>query len=337
MSFRDLGIVVIARDEGERLVRCLESVHGQGALVVYADSGSRDGSPERARAMGCEVVELDPVRPMNAARGRNAGFARLLELRPDLEYALFLDGDCRLVPGFLEAAHAALERESRLAAVCGRRRELHPEASPYNRVVDLEWNTPVGESTTCGGDVLVRARALAEIGGYDERMNQGEDPEMAYRLRRRGWRLLRIANDMTLHDVALLRFSAWWRRHRRGGLAYAHGALLHGHEPERYQVKTCASILGWGLVLPALALLGAPFTAGASLALLGAHGLLWWRVRAWRRRLGDDARTAGLYAAFIALGKTAEALGVVQGLVSLRGGGPARTVEYKDYQRRSAA
>ena len=54
-----LAAVVIGRNEGDRLVRCLTSLKGQAAPVVYVDSGSTDGSVERARDMGAEVVSLD--------------------------------------------------------------------------------------------------------------------------------------------------------------------------------------------------------------------------------------------------------------------------------------
>jgi glycosyltransferase involved in cell wall biosynthesis len=334
--FEDVGVVVIARNEGERLLRCLDSLAGRTGPVVYADSASGDGSPERVRARGIEVVELDPDGPMNAALGRNAGFARLQELGPDLEYVLFLDGDCELVEGFLAAARAALEGDPRLAAVCGRRRERHPEASPYNRIVDMEWNTPVGPAEAFGGDVLMRVRALAEVGGYDGRMNQGEDPETAYRLRRAGWGLLRIAHDMTWHDVGLARLTSWWRRHGRGGEAYVHGALLHRGDGGRYNQRAIRSILFWGLGLPLVALLAAWPTSGASAVLLAGYPLLWWRLRGWRRRLGDSGADASLYATFITLGKLAEALGVVRGAWSLWRGQGARSVEYKDYQRSAA-
>lgn len=333
---QDTGIVVIARNEGERLLRCLQSVRGRAALVVYADSASSDGSAQHARRTGVQVVELDRSRPLNAARGRNAGLRRMLELRPDLAYVFFLDGDCQLVDGFLEQARAALERDPGLAAVCGRRRELHPQASPYNRVVDLEWNTPVGEADACGGDVLVRARALEQIGGYDERMGCGEDPELCFRLRQRGWRILRIQHDMTLHDVALARFGTWWKRHARGGYACALGAALHWDDPGGYNLRACLSILGWGLGLPAAALLAAPFTGGLSLLLLAGHGLLAWRVRGHRIALGDDPAHAALYGSFVALGKSAEALGALRYLLALGRGRGTLGAEYEDYQRRAA-
>lgn len=329
LRLSDVGAVVIGRNEGERLERCLDSLRGSVARIVYADSGSSDGSAERARARGAEVVELPRGAPMNAALGRNAGFAHLRELAPGLEYVFFVDGDCRVEPGFLTDARAALEQDPGLAAVCGRRRELHPEASLYNRVVDCEWNTPVGESDGFGGDVLARVAAMAAVGGYDERMNQGEDPETAFRLRSAGWRILRMGRDMTWHDVALHSFAAWRRRHRRGGHAYAHGAWKHRGRPGRYNQRALLSILAWGAALPSVALVAAPFTRGLSLALLLLYPLQWWRIRASRRRQGDDARTAGRYALLITYGKLEEAIGVLSCLLSLARGGKARVIEYK--------
>ncbi|MGB5063939.1 MAG: glycosyltransferase, partial [Candidatus Competibacter sp.] len=48
-----LSVVVIGRNEGERLTRCLESVRamtdpGGPVELIYVDSASTDGSPERA-------------------------------------------------------------------------------------------------------------------------------------------------------------------------------------------------------------------------------------------------------------------------------------------------
>ena len=66
---------------------------------MYADSGSSDGSVERARGMGAEAIVLDGSKPMSAGRGRNEGFARLRELRPEVGFVQFVDGDTEIEPG----------------------------------------------------------------------------------------------------------------------------------------------------------------------------------------------------------------------------------------------
>src|SRR4051794_38450615 len=68
-----VGVVVIGRNEGQRLVRCLQSLTPAGAPVVYVDSGSTDGSVQRARELGAKVIELDRSIPFSASRARNTG------------------------------------------------------------------------------------------------------------------------------------------------------------------------------------------------------------------------------------------------------------------------
>jgi len=341
----DTGVVVIGRNEGERLRRCLTSCRGHARRIVYADSGSTDGSCALARELGAEVVELDLSRPANAARGRNAGLERLLELEPDLPCCFFIDGDCELADGFLEAARAELVGEPGLGGVCGRRREIDPGASLFNRLVDAEWNTPLGATEACGGDALFRVAALRATGGYDEGMSCGEDPELSHRIRRQGFGLLRIEHEMTRHDVALHRFGPWWKRHARGGYAYMHGCAKHWGEPGNYNRRTCLSIVLYGLFLPLVCLASLPlFLVGhggvpvVTTALAAAAYLrLWIRVRCFRRDQGDDARSAGVYAAFVVLGKFAELQGLASCLFDLALGRRSLVCEYKDYQRRAAA
>jgi GT2 family glycosyltransferase len=328
----DTGIVVIARNEGERFRRCLASLQGVAKHVVYADSGSSDGSAEHARQHGAEVLVIEP--PYNQPRGRNAGFKRLLELDPELRYVFFLDGDCELVPGFLEAAQRALEADPGAAAACGRRLELHPDASLYNKLVDMEWNTKPGEGDF-GGDVLLRAQVVRELGGYRENMPAGEDMELSYRVRAAGQRVLRLPLDMTRHDVGLARFSSWWKRHGRGGQAFAHAMLLNWGSEDAYGLRTCASILAHGAALPAACLALAPPTFGASfLVYLADSARVASRARKTRMRdHGDDAHDATVYGAFIALGKLAEAQGVLEALWKHTLGQRMQYVEYKDYQQ----
>lgn len=304
MSGAGIGAIAIGRNEGERLLRCLHSLRDAGAdPVIYVDSGSTDGSVEAARAAGAEVVELDLSIPFTAARARNAGLARLVELDPGGGYVQFIDGDCELRDDWLETARVALEAEARIAVVCGRRRERFPEASRWNRLTDAEWDTPVGPAIACGGDALIRREALAEVSGYREDLIAGEEPEMCFRMRARGWEIHRIDAEMTWHDAALTRFSQWWTRNRRAGHAYGEGAYLHGASPERFRVAQTRRALIWGAGLPVLAGLGAFVITPWALLLMLA-----WPLQALRlARAGMSLERAW----FLTLGKSAEALGVL--------------------------
>jgi GT2 family glycosyltransferase len=320
---------VIGRNEGERLRAALRSV-GEGVPVVYVDSGSCDGSVESAAALGADVVELDAGTPFTAARARNRGWTRLLGINPGLRFVQFLDGDCTLDAGWLAKAAAELEADPGLAVVCGRRRERKRDGSSYNRLCDMEWNTPVGEARSCGGDAMMRAEALRAVGGFRDGMIAGEEPELCARLRGGGWRITRVDAEMTLHDAAMTRFSQWWRRALRAGHAYAEGAWLHGRGPLRHNVRRVVSVVAWGAALPA-AILGLAWpTRGLSLGLLGLYGILWLRIAAARGRRGDAPGDARLYATFCVVGKFAELLGiglfVIRRVVLRREG---RLIEYK--------
>lgn len=245
----DVGTVIIGRNEGERLVRCLASVSEQYGHVVYVDSGSTDGSIDAARRAGAEVIALDMTTPFTAARARNTG-ASAVTTYDDVDFVQFIDGDCEMQPGWLEAGTAALRANPKVAAVAGRLRERFPDATIYNRLCDMEWNIPAGEVTGLGGIALYRVEAFQNTGGFDETLIAGEEPELCLRLRRAGWKILRTADEMALHDAAMTRFGQWWQREIRSGWAYAEGAAQYGREPEHYRVAAVCRILFWGGAIP---------------------------------------------------------------------------------------
>lgn len=316
-----IGAVVIGRNEGARLIDCLTSMQGQAARIVYVDSGSTDGSQAAARDLGAEVVELETDTPFTAARARNAGLARLTGQGTAPDLVQFVDGDCVLDAGWIPSAITFLAAHPDVAVVCGRRRERFPEASVFNRLIDSEWDTPIGAALACGGDALMRVAALAQVGGYNPTLIAGEEPELCVRLRKAGWGIWRLDREMTLHDAAITRVGQWWKRAARAGHAYAEGAALHGAPPERHKVAETRRAVLWGLVLPALTL-----ATMLVWGLPGAAVLLLWPVqiaRLWRRT-GDIAQALAL-----TFGKLAEAQGVVTYWWRRLTGGQKRLIEYK--------
>jgi len=214
-----LSVVVIGRNEGERLSRCLESISHmrplQGPIeVIYVDSGSTDGSLERAVQFRAKVKRLESTDPC-AAAARNVGWR--VAKAPII---FFLDGDTVLDSNFVADSIAELNAPN-VAVVFGNRREIKPKASIYNRVLDLDWNAPAGIVEFCGGDALMRREVLESVGGFDERLIAGEEPEMCRRIRALGFTILHVDRPMTGHDLAMTRFSQYWRRAFRTGYAYA--------------------------------------------------------------------------------------------------------------------
>lgn len=299
-----IDAVVIGRNEGARLVACLASLGGQVRRVVYVDSGSTDGSARAARDAGAEVVDLDMAQPFTAARARNAGLARLIGT--DTGLVQLIDGDCTLEPGWVATAAAFLAANPGVGVACGRRREIHPEASVWNRLCDREWDTPVGEARACGGDALMRLAALVDVGGFDDSLIAGEEPDLCLRLRRAGWSVWRLDAAMTRHDAAIVRLGQWWRRSRRAGHAFAEGAARHGRGPERHWRLELRRALNWGALLPLLVAVLVVRTPWALLL------VLIWPLQVLRlaRRMGGG-RAGWEAALFSVLGKFAEAQGAL--------------------------
>lgn len=329
MAQPTIDAVVIGRNEGARLRACLASLQGCVDALIYVDSGSTDGSPDLARAMGATVVDLDLSQPFTAARARNAGLA---ECTADL--VQFVDGDCTVVPGWIQTAAQFLTDTPRAAVVCGRRREVAPDVSVFNRLCDIEWNTPVGKTKACGGDALMRCAPLQAVDGFREDLIAGEEPELCIRLRAAGWEIWRLDAEMTRHDAALVRFRQWWMRSKRAGHAFAQGAWLHGRGPDRHWVKETRRALIWGAGLPALIVLVALVALVALIAPFGPLtcifpwvllALLVYPLQFLRlARKGDPA-----WAFFTVLGKVPEALGVLQFYRAALRGKRNRLIEYK--------
>ena len=185
------------------------------------DSGSTDGSLQAAERLGAVPYALTPDRPFNAARARNAGAKRLAEAAPGVAFIQFVDGDCILAPDWIEKARAFLLADPQAGIVCGRRRERFPRHSVYNRFMDMEWSAPIGKVMACGGDAMMRREAFDAVGGFNAVIVAGEEPELCFRLRDRGWTIWRLDAEMTLHDAALQRFSQWWKRSVRSGYGCA--------------------------------------------------------------------------------------------------------------------
>ncbi len=321
----DVGVVVIGRNEGERLARCLDSVFRMADRVVYVDSGSTDGSVIMARGKGAAVVELDMSTPFTAARARNEGYRRLRELAPNLLHVQFVDGDCELAEGWLAKASAFLDEHEGMAAVCGRLREKFPARSVYNMLCDIEWDTPIGEAKACGGIAMVRVRAFESVQGFRPDLIAGEEPELCVRMRAATWRIWRLDGEMALHDVAMTRFAQWWKRSKRAGYAFAEGAWLHGAPPERHYVRESRRALLWGVLLP-LFVLACTFVDPRYFGLVLIYPLQVIRIALRGNLTGSKAWWR---AAFLVLGRFPEGLGQLSFLINrvLRKRGTL--VEYK--------
>ena len=317
-----IAAIVIGRNEGARLERCLTSLVGRVDQLIYVDSGSRDNSVGFARALGADVVELTADRPFTAARARATGFDALA---PGIGIVQFVDGDCEVVPGWLEAGARALADDPGLGLVTGWRSEIHRDASVYNALCDVEWHRPAGPIRTCGGDMMVRVAAYQAAGGYRADVIAAEDDEFCLRLGKAGWRLERLPVDMTRHDAAMTRFSQWWQRAVRSGHGFAQVGALH---PDFF-VAERRRVWLYGAILPVLFAIGILLAPALALAVAAAYILSYLRTIQGLRRGDLPTGEAASHALFLTLSKFPNLIGMITFHLRRLRGADMNIIEYK--------
>ncbi len=301
-----IAIVAIGRNEGDRLKACLESLEWAAARLVYVDSGSKDDSVAVAKSAGALVVELDPSLPFTAARARNAGFEALR--RDGLpEFVQFLDGDCMLRSGYLDKALSAIRADVQLGIVTGWRAEIAPESSIYNAMCDHEWRRPAGPITACGGDMLVRSAAFEAVGGFNPNVIAAEDDEFCLRVGAAGFSLLRIPEEMCLHDADMHSFGQWWQRTIRNGHGFAQLGDLHGDHLARERLRVWV----FGLALPLTFLASALVLPTLCLVVLAAYLGSYLRSYGGLRRDGLSQSRAARIAGLLTVSKFPNLIGML--------------------------
>jgi glycosyltransferase involved in cell wall biosynthesis len=327
MITQKLAIVVIGRNEGERLRGCIDALVPVTTQIVYVDSGSTDGSVQMARSRGVTVIDLDMSRPFSAARARNEGFARVRAVHPHAVYVQFVDGDCFVEANWLVSGVNLLKDRPDLLAVFGKLTERQPEASIYNGFSAKTWN-PMSEGPTqyMGGNFMTRVETMQKVGGFREQFVVCEDHDLAIRMRALGGQIWYTDIPMATHDLAVYEFSKWWVRAKRGG--YGHGLIVSHHDktpgrPHRREWWRCWL---WGLAVPLLAVGGAMAFGVWGLLPLLLYPIKFLRV--YFRPVNQHGRDFN-YAVLSMASNFAEMLGQAKCLVDQWRGLHPKLIEYK--------
>ena len=327
-----IGCVVIGRNEAERLAPALASVRSAGLPCVYADSASSDNSVAIANAMADLVVQLDPSTPLSAARGRNEGFAALTARWPEIEYVLFLDGDCLLIEGFVPAAAATMDARADVAVVVGTLVEkATEEENAYSRLAALEWFSATGDIKdfgNLGGIMVARAADFRLVNGFNPRMIAGEDSEFGVRLALQNRVVTKIDHPMAEHDACITSFDQWWKRSVRAGHALAERYMKHGRSRVRDCRREFFRTLFWGIAIPVAAIVPAYWTHGLSLLLLLGYPASFAKVALAGLKRGHSLSDALLEARFGLYHKVANTIGLIK-YFRRRLTGQVQIIEYK--------
>ena len=196
-----ISVIVIGKNEGERLVACLKSI--QTALnalaheVLYVDSCSTDQSLQTAKALGARCFLL-------AERKTTAGLGRFVGTKEARgEYLLFLDGDMQLQPGFAEKALMAIAAKG-YDGVCGIREDVYLRGGEIVGRNDNYFGcTQERLAPEFGGALMITRDALDACGGWATDTVACEEAELYARLKATGCRIAEIPVPMILHTDAV--------------------------------------------------------------------------------------------------------------------------------------
>jgi glycosyltransferase involved in cell wall biosynthesis/GT2 family glycosyltransferase len=268
-------VVVVAYGSPELLADALAPLAGKFELTVV-DNSSMPEIREVSALAG--ATYLDP--------GRNGGFAAgvnhaLAHRRTPGSDVLLLNPDAVVTPEDVVALQLGLHADPRAASAGPRQvdgegtaaRVTWPYPSPLATWVEAAGlgrlrSTPPDRSFVIGSVLLLRAQALAEVGGFDERFFlYAEETDWAYRATLAGWRHVLVPEARALH---------------LGGATSSDPARreTHFHASQERYLRKHFGVLGWQTARVA-ALLG---SAARAVALRGPA------QHAARRRVGLYAR-----------------------------------------------
>lgn len=226
---RDVTVVVPVRDRTAELDRCLQAL-GTSVPVLVVDDGSLDpAAVARVAARHRARVLHQPVNT-GPAGARNAGIAATTSA-----LVAFVDSDCTVPPGWLEAL-AGHFADPAVGAVAPRVRapggpSLLARYAAARGPLDLG---PREARVRPGGRVpyvptaalVVRREALAGADAFDPGLRFGEDVDLVWRLHDAGW-TVRYDPCTVVRHAEPDRWPVWLRRRYSYGTSAAPLARRH--------------------------------------------------------------------------------------------------------------
>ena len=235
-----ISFIIIGRNEGWKLTKCLQSVFNtvktsnlQKYEVIYVDSKSSDDSIERVKLFSeVSIYQLTTI--YNAAIARNLGANKA---KGDVLF--FIDGDMEISLEFLSLVYSE-ESGLKYPFVSGQLKNYN-----YNKQGKFLNNTWQYKQvlngdryfTTTGGIFLIERDIWKAVGGMDNRFKRGQDLELALSIAQKGIKILRkkeiIANH---HTISYTHKTRLWKTLFSGDISYSNSFLLRKHilNPQAY-------------------------------------------------------------------------------------------------------
>jgi glycosyltransferase involved in cell wall biosynthesis len=198
-----LSIIIIGRNEGWKLTKCLESVFVSISTnklsnfeVIYVDSKSTDDSVQRASSFKqIKVIQL--TGDYNAAIARNIGAK---ECTGDVLF--FIDGDMEIIPDFLSLIFEE-DGGLRFDFVSGQLLNYNYDYSGKFESKEKYFQNASNHRLefTTGGIFLIKKEIWNKIGGMKNKLRRNQDIDFGIRLAKSGVLLLRRKELLAIHHT----------------------------------------------------------------------------------------------------------------------------------------
>ena len=219
----ELSFIIVNWNTRDLLRECLASISETAGPLTYeiivVDNASSDGSQAMLAAEFPQVQLIANPENRGFGRANNQGFAVMQG-----KYALLVNSDAVLTAGAVKKMWEFAEATPRAAIVCGQL--LNADGSRQNSIASFptlltlatntslleylfpgrypskryEHKVPLEVDSAIGACMLVRKKALDEVGFFDDRyFFFFEETDMAYAMRQAGWQTFQITDAVIYH------------------------------------------------------------------------------------------------------------------------------------------